>query len=156
MTTITTAMLRSLAHTLALPIDDVRQFAFRNGVTIDDTPADTEEQTMAMTITQEQHDTAQKLAKRAGGRFVLNDGITITPAKPPEMVKLASAADIRWNGDRHGNLNGYATGYLHALQHAVAKAEKPLQSYADPVTGDVYIHQRTYLREIGAGGRDAG
>lgn len=63
MTTITTAKLREIAHHLGLPVGVVRQFAFRNGVTIDDTPADTEEQTMGkMTITQEQLEKAADIA----------------------------------------------------------------------------------------------
>lgn len=78
------------------PIDDVRQFAFRNGVTIDDTPADTEEQTMGkMTITQEQFEAACTDARitSASGRIITERlGITITPAEPPEMVKLAGRA----------------------------------------------------------------
>lgn len=45
---------------------------------------------MMTTITREDWDTLQRIAGRIGGRFVLNDGITIADPEPPEaMVKLA-------------------------------------------------------------------
>jgi hypothetical protein len=43
------------------------------------------------TITQADYDICQELARRSGGRFVLNEGITIAPPAPSEaMVKLAA------------------------------------------------------------------
>ena len=78
-------------------------------------------------------------------------GITIAPPDPPEaMVKLAREIADRETADWPAVTNRCAKAALAALQHAVREAEHPLRSFTDRVTGDVYIHQRTYLRRLGA------
>lgn len=78
-------------------------------------------------------------------------GITIAPPEPPQgMVKLAREIAERETADWPAVTNRCAKVALAALQHAVREAEHPLQSYTDRVTGNIYIHQRTYLRRLGA------
>lgn len=161
--TITTAKLREIAHTLGASVEYTRQvLSSEYDVQIDDTP-DTGEQSMT-TITEEQFEAARKRAiERAVDTASLHNrteysrlfaeelGFTIAPPEPPEaMVNLAR--EIAESETQHWPaVKSICTDVaIAALQHAVAKAEKPLQSYADPVTGDLYIHLRTYLRELGA------
>lgn len=70
------------------------------------------------TITQAEYDTVQKLAARSGGRFVLNEGVTIKQDPPEAMVKLAvqivtAAPPHPQRFDRNDRINGT----IDALQH---------------------------------------
>lgn len=102
------------------------------------------------TITQEQFDNVQRLARRMGGSFVLNEGVTITPAESPEaMVKLAR--EIAREAVDGGDL--YVRVALAALQHAVdvVKGAHAVAEY-----GDWRVSRSAILNALGAGGRDAG
>jgi len=125
-TTITTAKLREMAHTLSTTPDDLLVLASSNyGVTIDDTPADTdtEEQIMAMKITQEQFDAARMKADIGptfARRFIDQLGITITPAPPSaEMVKLAREIGAETAKDWPAVESMCSKAALATLQHAV-------------------------------------
>lgn len=160
MTTITTDMLKQMADRLGVNADDLQHVLWRNFRTsIDDTPADTEEQAMGMTITY------QQMNDLAGGGLTEQqmDGIaqyfgyTITPAKPPaEMVKLAreiAAKCAEIDCPAHLTFEEFAA--LAALQQAVNVVKgAPVDGSAAPwhVTASI-TH---ILNALGAGGRDAG
>ena len=144
MTTITTAKLREIAHYMNTTMHDIRALAVSRGVTIDDTPADTdaEEQTMAMTITQEQFEAASRAYRVSGnpdpllGAFIAA-GITIAPPEPPEaMVRLA-----REIADR-------AAGYCDpALTHPCEKAALAALQHVVDVVKPLVLNERHWTRE---------
>ncbi len=115
------------------------------------------------TITQEQFDIVQRLARRMGGNFVLNDGITITPAEQPaEMVKLAREIVAKICDQQQqvrevmiGGWDDHAVmrAALAVLQHAVDVVKGA--PFTEGVPGGL-VSRATVLNALGAGGRDAG
>jgi hypothetical protein len=155
MTTITTAKLRYIAHTLGTTPERLQPvIRARFCATIDDTPADTEEQTMAMTtIMQEQVFAGadhHRIDRHDALKLVASLGITITPAEPPAgMVKLA-----REIANNVNDVDPVFAAALAALQHAVDVVRNaPVDGSAAPwhVTASI-TH---ILTALGAGGRDA-
>jgi enhancing lycopene biosynthesis protein 2 len=162
MTTITTDMLRYIAHTLGVDKNDLLRILQREyGTRIDDTPADdtetdTEEQTM--TITPEQFEAAKGAAQSAisGQRCALTAalttlGITITPAEPPaEMVKLAR--DSAFLEAENARLRQHIADEANRV-NIVGSAYDRAQAALDEIVAGVKSRARNAL---GAGGRDAG
>jgi hypothetical protein len=122
------------------------------------------------TITREDWDTLQRIAGRMGGRFVLNDGITITDPEPPEaMVKLArEIAASQYNPFDQADawtvgpmLTGQKDGHpavkaaLAALQHVEKVVrDAPVQRWERLPSGldgtDGLIYRNALLAAIGA------
>jgi hypothetical protein len=169
MTTITTDMLRYIAHTLGASVDYTRQVLSSEFDTefddtpVDDTEKDTEEQTTAMTtITQEQfydlwhHGGKSKSEFR---EYLERKGYTITPAEPPEMVKLAvyvvqQAIGRQQIAPSERSVQDMEAGALAMAQHVVDETVLAANQCPDRVWGP-WMAQRI-LTALGAGGRDAG
>lgn len=98
------------------------------------------------TITREDWDTLQRIAGRIGGRFVLNDGITIAPPEPPEaMVKLARGQVVAQAP--MGEWGQWERGFVAALRHA-ERAVRDAPSYQQRVGG--WVSRNYILTTIGA------
>ena len=119
---------------------------------------------MTMTITQEQLDAMLDEATAAGeirpsasfvDALLGSLGITITPAEPPEMVKLAREAFSKDDNIEEASAwPVYRAAYLAALQHAV-NVVKGAPFTTTPSCRRV-VDQEAILAALGAGGRNAG
>ena len=111
-----------------------------------------------MQITQEQFETACRdsgLFANEATLLINSLGITITPAEPPEMVKLAReiAGACRPVNEDNGTWSPEWVA-LAALQHAVDVVKG--FSGREDFSGVCYVPLSPILTALGAGGRDAG
>lgn len=72
-----------------------------------------------MTITRAQFEACQRLAARAGGRFVLNEGVRIIDEPPEGVVKLAReivtrAPPLPTSCHRNDLVDGAIAAIMHA------------------------------------------
>ena len=102
------------------------------------------------TITREDWDTLQRIAGRIGGRFVLNDGITIADPEPPEaMVKLARGQVVAQAP--MGEWGQWERGFVAALQHVEKLVRNaPVISPPARLCGGPLVGRNYILLTIGA------